>query len=370
MLALQTTPISLSAAIAALAGFALIGGFLGAIGSVVVRRLRNPVGKYRLLYAAVLFPYTLLAYAVFALTGFGTALLTTLPAVPELVTRVLADFVTFLAAGCVWIISYLPTVRGIRDVRDVDLATSTSIRKMARYVIGVSALLTVVLVPLQVVSIESSPLALAVGLAALVVGMLYAAPWLISVLRSTSRPTGDTADRVERLCDRAGLSVRDVRILDTENEETADSLVRGPPTYRRLFVTSTFLDAFDDDTATALLAVEAGKLRIHVFEVRVVSVLVGGIALIASVIGTGPQWPLLGVALASVLVGFSLSQRRIRAADEYAAEQVGRATVADALTEYAEVHALEPTRRRIPNPLSIRVALGDRIDRLRSSSDS
>ncbi|MFC7174937.1 peptidase [Haloplanus litoreus] len=255
-------------------------------------------------------------------------------------------------------------------MRDVDLATSTSIRKMARYVIGVSALLTVVLVPLQVVSIESSPLALAVGLAALVVGMLYAAPWLISVLRSTSRPTGDTADRVERLCDRAGLSVRDVRILDTENEETADSLVRGPPTYRRLFVTSTFLDAFDDDTATALLAVEAGKLRIHVFEVRVVSVLVGGIALIASVIGTGPQWPLLGVALASVLVGFSLSQRRIRAADEYAAEQVGRATVADALTEYAEVHALEPTRRRIPNPLSIRVALGDRIDRLRSSSDS
>jgi STE24 endopeptidase len=170
MLALQTTPISLSAAIVALAGFALIGGFLGAIGSVVVRRLRNPVGKYRLLYAAVLFPYTLLAYAVFALTGFGTALLTTLPAVPELVTRVLADFVTFLAAGCVWIISYLPTVRGIRDVRDVDLATSTSFRKMTRYAIGVSALLTVVLVPLQVVSIESSPLVLAFGLAALVVG--------------------------------------------------------------------------------------------------------------------------------------------------------------------------------------------------------
>jgi len=368
MLALQTTPISLSAAIAALAGFALIGGFLGAIGSVVVRRLRNSVGKYRLLYAAVLFPYTLLAYAVFALTGFGTALLTTLPAVPELVTRVLADFVTFLAAGCVWIISYFPTVRGIRDVRDVDLATSTSIRKMTRYVIGVSALLTVVLVPLQVVSIESSPLALAFGLAALVVGMLYAAPWLISVLRSTSRPTGDTADRVERLCDRAGLSVRDVRILDTENEETADSLVRGPPNYRRLFVTSTFLNAFDDETATALLAVEAGQLRAHVFEIRVGTVLVAGIALIASVLGIGPRWPLLGLALGSVLVGFWLARRRIRAADEYAAQQVGRTTVADALTEYADVHALKPTRRRIPNPFSINVALGDRIDRFRSSS--
>ncbi|WP_049987138.1 peptidase [Halobellus rufus] len=369
MIALQTAPPSVGAAIASLVGLALIGGLLGAIGSVVVRRLRNPVGKYRLLYAAVLFPYALLAYGVLALTGVGAAFLTILPAPPELVTRVLADFVTFLAAGCVWIVSYLPTVRGIRDVRDVNLATSTSVRKMTRYVIGVSALLTVVLVPLQVVSIESAPLALAVGLTTLVLGMLYAAPWLISVLRSTSKPTGDTAAQLERLCDRAGLDVRDVRILDTENEETADTLVRGPPTYRRLFVTSTFLDAFDDETATALLAIEAGRLRAYVFEVRVGTVLVGGLALIASVIGIGPQWPLLGFALGATLAGFWLARQRIRAADEYAAEQVGRTTVADALAEYADVHALEPTRRLIPNPLSVKVALGDRIDQLRSASN-
>ncbi|MFC6875400.1 peptidase [Halobellus marinus] len=369
MFALQATPPSVGAAIAALVGLALVGGLLGAIGSAVVRRLGNPVGKYRLLYAAVLFPYTLLAYAVFALTGFGAAILTGLPAAPDLMTGILADFVTFLAAGCVWIVSYFPTVRGIRDVRDIDLATSTSIWKMTRYVIGVSALLSVVLIPLQVGSIESSPFALAVGLAVLLLGMLYAAPWLIVVLRSTSKPTGDTADRLARLCDRAGLTVRDVRILDTENEETAQTLVRGPPTYRRLFVTSTFLDAFDDETATALLAIEAGQLRTYVFEVRVGTVLVAGIVLIASVIGIGPRWPLLGLALGSILVGFWLSQRRIRTADEYAAEQVGRTTVADALGEYADVHALEPTRRRIPNPLSIKVALGDRIDRLRSSSD-
>ena len=369
MAALQTTPPSVGAAIAALVGLALVGTLLGAIGSAVVRRLGNPVGKYRLLYAAVLFPYTLFAYAVFALTGFGAAILTALPAAPDLVTGILADFVTFLAAGCVWIFSYLPTVRGIRDVRDVDLATGTSIRKMTRYVIGLSVLLSVVLAPLQVGSIESSPLALAVGLAALVLGMLYAAPWLIAVLRSTSTPTGDTADRVARLRDRAGLTVRDVRILDTENEETAETIVRGPPTYRRLFVTSTFLDAFDDETATALLAIEAGQLRTHVFEVRVGTVLVAGIALVASVSGIGPRWPLLGLSLGSVLLGFWLAQRRIRAADEYAAERVGRTTVADALAEYADVHALEPTRRRIPNPLSVTVALGDRIDRLRPASD-
>jgi Zn-dependent protease with chaperone function len=240
---------------------------------------------------------------------------------------------------------------------------------MTRYVIGISALLSVVLVPLQLGSIESSPLALTVGLSVLLLGMLYAAPWLIVVLRSTSNPTGDTADRVAKLRDRAGLGVRDVRILDTENEETADSLVRGPPNYRRLFVTSTFLDAFDDEAATALLAVEAGKLRTHVFEVRVGTVLVAGVSLIAAVVGIGPRWPLLGLALGTTLVGFWFARRRIRAADAYAAERVGSTTVADALAEYADVHALDPTRRRVPNPLSVNVALGDRIDRLRSPRD-
>jgi STE24 endopeptidase len=38
--------------------------------------------------------------------------------------------------------------------------------------------------------------------------------------------------------------------------------------------------------------------------------------------------------------------------------------VAEALDRYAEIHAMEPSRRRIPNPLSVNVALGDRIDRL------
>ncbi|MFB6256121.1 MAG: hypothetical protein ABEH58_05230 [Haloplanus sp.] len=39
--------------------------------------------------------------------------------------------------------------------------------------------------------------------------------------------------------------------------------------------------------------------------------------------------------------------------------------MADAFERYAEVHTLEPTPRRVPNPLSATVALGDRIDRLR-----
>lgn len=368
MAALQATPPSLSTAITAFVGLALIGGLIGIVGTVVVRRLRNPVGKYRLLYGAVLFPYALLSYGVFAITGSGAAFLTALPASPEPLEGALSQFVTFLAAGCIWLVSYLPTVRDVREVRDIELATSTAISKMARYIVGLSVVITVVLTPLQEFSLASSPLAFVLALVILILGMLYASPWLIPVLRSTSTPTGERANRVEHLCSRAGLNVRDARILETENEETASIFLRGPPNYRRLFVTSTFLDVFDDETATALLAIEAVKLQMHVLEIRLGTVLVASISLIASVIGIGPQWPLLGLSLGVVLIGFGLSRQRIRAADEYAAEQVGRTTVADALIEYADVHALEPPQRRVPNPLSVKVALGDRIDRLRTAS--
>jgi len=370
MVALQATPPSLSAAIATIVGLSLVGGFVGVAGTVVVRRLRNPVGKYRLLYGAVLLPFAVLSYGVLALTGFGAAFLTALPGVPELLQGVLSQFITFLAAGCIWLVSYLPTIRSVRDVRDMELATSTAISKMTRYVVGLSVVLTVGLTPLQVFSLESSPLALALILIILTLALLYASPWLIPLLRSTATPTGERVDRLEQLCSRAGISVRDTRILDTENEETASIVVRGPPNYRRLFVTSTFLNAFDDETATALLAIEAGRLRAQVFEIKIGAVLAGGISLIASVIGIGPRWPLLGASLGSILIGFWLAQHRIRAADDYAAEQVGQTAVTDALHEYADVHALEPTRRRIPNPLSVMVPLGDRIDRLRTARDS
>jgi STE24 endopeptidase len=101
-----------------------------------------------------------------------------------------------------------------------------------------------------------------------------------------------------------------------------------------------------------------------VFELRVATVLVAGLALVASLTGVGPRFPVLGVSFAALLVGFRLSRRGVRAAEEYAAERVGAATVAGALDRYAEVHAMEPTRRRLPNPPSANVALGDRIDRL------
>jgi len=369
MLVLQTTSPSLGPPVAALVALVLVGGLVGAVGSAVVRRLPNPVGKYRLLYGAVLFPFTLLSYGILAFLGVGAAIVALLPAMPQFLGRLLVNFSSFLATGVVWLALYAPTIRGVRDVRDVELSLSAALWKMSRYVIGLSAILAVVIAPLQVIPPGASPLVLVVGLAAIAVIFLYASPWLIPLLRSTREPTDDVADRITMLCSRAGLDVRNSRILDTDDEETANSLVRGPPNYRRLFLTSTFLDVFDDETAAALLAIEAGRLETHVFEIRVSTVVVGGIALIASLTGVGPRWPLLGLSIGVVLIGFWLSRRQIRAADEYAVEQVDTATLADALTRYADFHAIEPTRRRVPNPLSANVSLGDRIDHIRPPTD-
>jgi len=365
MFALQTPPPSLGPLLVAFVGLALAGGIVGALGTVVVRRLSNPVGKYRLLYAAVLFPFALLSYALLALLGFGPAVVAALPALPDLPGAVLANLVDFLAAGAVWLIAYAPTVRGVRAARDIDLSTGTALAKMIRYVLGVSVVLAVAIAPLRTVPSDASPLYFAAALAVIGVGFQYASPWLVPLLRSTRAPSGEHADRIETLCSRAGLDVRDVHVVDSDEEETANAFVRGPPGYRRLFVTSTFLDAFADEHAAALLAIETGRIRHRLLEIRLFTVVVGGLALIASVTGAGPRWPLLGLALGAVVLGFWLSRRRVLAADAFAADRVGAAVLADALDRYAAVHSLDPSRRRFPNPLSVNVALGDRIDRVR-----
>jgi STE24 endopeptidase len=366
VLVLQSNPPALAPPTAVLAVLLVSGFIVGATGSAVVRRLSNPVGKYRLFYLGVLLPFTVLSYGILALLAFGPALAATLP-LPTAgpVSTLVADFFGFLAVGLVGLAAYTPTIRGVRSARDIDLSTRNAVARMVRYVLGVSILLAVVLLPLRLGDVPTSPLGLLIGLT-IVVGAFFAgSPWLITALRKSARPTGETVDRLDALQVRAGLDVRDVRILDTEDEETANALVRGPPRYRRLFVTSTFLERLDDETATALLAVQAGRVRSHVLGRRVGTVVVAGVLLVAAVTGSDARWLFLAAAGGVVLVGFWFTRRGIRAADEYAADQVGASTVVAAFERYAAVHSMEPSRRRLPNPLSVNVALGDRIDRLR-----
>jgi len=363
MTALQSASPSLGPPLVFLVVLVVAGVGLGALGSAVARRLSNPVGKYRLLYLGVLVPFALLSYGVLALLEFGGAVAVTIGTSGPL-GSLIADATGLLGAGVVWLAAYAPTIRGVRAVRDIDLSTTTAAVRMARYVVGVSVGVAVVMLPVRVGS-GVSPLGLVGVVAALFLVGGGASPWIVAALRSTTPPSESARDRLATLRDRAGLEVRDTLVLDTDDEETAAAYVRGPPGYRRLFVTTTFLDRFDDGTAAALLAVQAGRVRTRLLVRRAGSAALASVPLVAAVAGWGPRWPLLGSAVGVVLVGFWLARRGVRAADDVAAETVGGDAVADAFERYAEVHALEPTRRRVPNPLSVNVALGDRIDRLR-----
>ncbi|WP_313692918.1 peptidase [Halorarum halobium] len=343
----------------------LVALVVGLVATAITRRLSNPVGKFRLLYLGVLLPLGLLAYGLLSLLDLGAALRAPLvgPRSGPLGV-VLADFLTMLAAGVIGLAAYAPTVPAVRDARDIDLGVGESLAAMARYLAGLSLVFALAFAPFRLGGTDS-PLALVAGLAVLVGLLVAASPWLVEALRSTHRPSGADADRVADLRKRAGLDVRDVRVLDTDDEETASALVRGPPRFRRLFVTSTFLDAFEDDVATALLAVQAGRLRSHALARRMAAVVVPVFPLAAAVSGDGPAWLLLLAAVVALVGGLGFARRGVLAADDDAAERVGPDVLVAAFERYAAFHNLEPSRRRVPNPLSANVPLGDRIDRIR-----
>lgn len=61
---------------------------------------------------------------------------------------------------------------------------------------------------------------------------------------------------------------------------------------RRLFVSTTFLDAFDDGTAAALLAVQAGRVQVRRLP-GVVGLLF--LAVLCAVLPVGAAWPRAGL---------------------------------------------------------------------------
>lgn len=147
MLPLQTTSSGLGSTLFTLIVLALSAGFIGAVGGAVVRRLEEPAGKYRLLYAFVLFPATLGAYAFLSLAGLGPATAAWFALESGLVADVFSNFVEFLAAGIVWLTAYAPTVPNMRADRGLDRPASHLLRRMARYVLGVSAILAAAVTP-------------------------------------------------------------------------------------------------------------------------------------------------------------------------------------------------------------------------------
>jgi len=121
--ALQAEPPSIAVAVTTAGALLVVAFVIGLVGDAVARRLSNPVSKYRLLYGLVVLPFALLAYVVLRSMGFGPALVgSALATDASLVGGLVADFVELLAAGLVGLAAYGPTVRGVREARDIDLS--------------------------------------------------------------------------------------------------------------------------------------------------------------------------------------------------------------------------------------------------------
>ena len=145
MLPLQTSS-GLGSAFFTFLVLALSAGLIGAVGGAVVRRFEEPAVKYRLLYALVLVPATLGAYAFLTLAGLGPTAAAWF-GLGGVVADAFANFVEFLAAGLVWLTAYAPTIPGRRDAGDIDRPAGRVLRQTARYVLVGSAVLAVAVTP-------------------------------------------------------------------------------------------------------------------------------------------------------------------------------------------------------------------------------
>lgn len=235
MIALQSGP-ALGPPVVLWVVCCLVGATVGAAGSALVRRLSNPVAKYRWLYLGVIVPYGVVAYELLAALDFGAAVRGTvfpggvLPSVGGIISQLLAEFVTMLAAGVAVLATYAPTIRGVRTVREIDVATTTALSQMARYVVGICALFAAFVVVLfRVVGDTLSGGELFVLLAAFAGVLFVASPWLMAALRSTRQPTDTETERLTRLREQADLPIRDARVLATEG---ADSAAAHVPAHR------------------------------------------------------------------------------------------------------------------------------------------
>lgn len=153
-----------------------------------------------------------------------------------------------------------------------------------------------------------------------------------------------------------------MRVLETGDADSPSAQVRGLPGYRRLFASDAFLDRFDDETSTTLLAVQAGRVRAHVLAWRIGTIVGAGVVLVVVFDAVG-LFTAVAVGFGILLTGLWLTRRSVLRADEYAAERTGEKSLVTAFERYATAHGMEPSRRRLPNPFSANVALGDRIDR-------
>lgn len=283
-----------------------------------------------------------------------------------------AQFVLFSVTAAVTLTTYAVITPAIRHARELDVSTWRLLRRTGRFVALLTVFMTVFVVPFErVVSGDDGVLApVTLMLFILLLTVPFLTPVTIRVVRHTRPPERSERSRLEAASERAGLRAERFEVL-SDAEETLEMYIRGLRSRRRVFVSEFALTGFDDETLSALLAVNAGSVKHQYGAIKhspLFGFLVAAVAALAW--GSPPAYAIMIiVALVLPLPVLWLARRAVRRADDYAAARVGHQTVADALEQMAAEQNLDIPSGGRTTVFKSRPPLQDRIDRLRDSTD-
>jgi STE24 endopeptidase len=267
--------------------------------------------------------------------------------------------------------AYFGAFPAAQSLRGTDVSPASAALRLGRFGLALALYFTAhVVVQGALTADPATGLPLVAVLLLSVVAVWVSAPWLVRLTRSTRSPTDAERDRLDRLCDEAGMDPHGVRVLEGTGAKQAFALLRGPPRRRQLFVTDYLLDELDDGTLRAYLALQAERVDRKHLEARLV------VAVGTAVFALGP---LLGVfsvpdvsdgtvalvALAGGLLGQWAGQCLVYQADIAAVERTSREAVETAIERYADLDDAPMAWGRLTALRRMEPPLNRRIDRLR-----
>ncbi|NHN60340.1 MULTISPECIES: hypothetical protein [Halorussus] len=267
---------------------------------------------------------------------------------------------------------YLGAFPTVREIRELDTSAASAAAGVAKFVGLFFALLVAVLGAMNLLpeGALASSLSVLAFLVAVVVVLAALQPRILALLNDVRDPTAAERERIARLCETAGLSPREIRVLELDANRVATAVIAGLPRRRHLLVTGDLLADLDDDAAAAVVASKTGRATYWYREAKFGAVLLvfGPILALATgelqaVSGLDPGVLTALIVVLAVAVLW-LGRRLVFAADDYAVERVGTETYVETLETLADEHQVSYESGRLRSLLLMRPSLGARLDRL------
>lgn len=263
---------------------------------------------------------------------------------------------------------YLGLWPSIRAARGLDATTAHAAARFGR---ALAAVLGPIAVVIYAFGHAPGPYGYYLVCLALVCAGYAGSGHLFRLAQPTRAPGDAERKRIAAACERVAFDPRSVRVIESEENEWAGVVARGPPRRRSLFVGSYLLSAYDDDALTVQVARAAGQARRGYFEAKVgalVALVVALGALITTTNAVGGAVTALCLLAAGALLWYGTRVNYAADADAAAATSVN--TTTEFYRSLADDYGLSlDAGGRIRNFLRMRPSIRQRIERLEERAD-